>query len=67
MAGLSLWIGVVVAFVAMCAITPMIASKKNRPPALWFVLGLLFNPIALVILLRLPSPSPASWQANTGS
>jgi len=37
----------------------LIAYRKNRSPWLWFVLGLLFNPVALVILLFRPSlPRP---------
>ena len=32
-----------------------IASRKNRSVVNWVILGLMFNPIAFVVLLFLPS------------
>ena len=59
MAVMSFWHWMAVAAVVMCAATPWIAYKKNRPAGVWFVLGLLTNPIAFVVLLFLPSrPRP---------
>jgi hypothetical protein len=51
------------------ALNPCIASRKNRSPGLWFVLGLLFNPVACLVLLFRPAlplapyrPPPASGE-----
>jgi hypothetical protein len=56
---LSFWHWVAVAVLVMCAVTPWIAYKKNRPVFLWFALGVLTNPIAFVVLLFLRSlPRP---------
>jgi hypothetical protein len=38
-------------------LNPWIAYRKNRSPWLWFVLGVLFNPVAFVVLLFRPSLS----------
>src|SRR5262249_24124058 len=59
MADLSIWQWLAIAVVASVVLNPWIAYKKTRPMWLWFALGVLFNPIALVILLFLPSlPRP---------
>ncbi len=39
----------------MCALTPVIAYRKNRSAVWWFVLGLMFNPVAVMVLLCLPA------------
>ncbi|HEX4554800.1 MAG TPA: hypothetical protein VH249_12485 [Xanthobacteraceae bacterium] len=52
---LSLWELIVIGVLVLCAVTPVIAYKKNRSAVLWFVLGLMFNPVALVVLLCLPA------------
>jgi hypothetical protein len=54
MAGLSFWHWAAIALLATVVLNPLIAYKKNRPVFLWFGLGVLFNPIALVVLLSLP-------------
>jgi len=36
----------------------MIASRKNRSVAGWVILGLMFNPIVLIILSFLPDRAP---------
>jgi hypothetical protein len=58
MTGLSIWLCVAAAFIATCVLNPWIASRKNRSALLWFVLGLLFNPIAFFILLFRPALPP---------
>jgi hypothetical protein len=56
---LSFWHWMAIAVLAMCALTPLIAYKKNRPVFLWFALGVLAGPIAFVVLLFLPTlPRP---------
>ena len=56
---MSFWHWMMVAAVVMYAATPWIAYKKNRPAGVWFVLGLLANPIAFIVLAFLPSrPRP---------
>jgi uncharacterized membrane protein HdeD (DUF308 family) len=66
MTGLSIWLWLAIAVLASMVLNPWIAYRKNRSPWLWFVLGLLFNPVALVILLfrpalpRLPYRPPAA-------
>jgi hypothetical protein len=32
----------------------LIANRKNRSVAVWVILGLMFNPVAFVVLLFLP-------------
>jgi hypothetical protein len=51
----SLWQLILIGLLVICAVTPVIAYKKNRSAVLWFVLGLMFNPVALVVLLCLPA------------
>ena len=59
MTGLSIWLWIAIAVLATCVLNPWIAYRKNRSPWLWFVLGLLFNPVALVVLLFRPTlPRP---------
>jgi hypothetical protein len=59
MTGLSIWLWLAIAVIATMVLNPWIAYRKNRSPGLWFVLGLLFNPVALVVLLFRPTlPRP---------
>jgi hypothetical protein len=59
---LSLWQLILIGLLVLCAVTPLIAYKKNRSAVLWFVLGLMFNPLALVVLLCLPArPREPYW------
>jgi len=59
MTGLSIWLWLAIAVLATMVLNPWIAFRKNRSPWLWFVLGLLFNPVAFVILLFRPTlPRP---------
>jgi len=55
MQALSFWHWLLIGFLVICAVTPVIAHKKNRSAVLWFVLGLMFNPVALVVLFCLPA------------
>ena len=43
--------------IGLLVATGMLASKKGRSVPLWIVLGILFNPIALIILLCLSNDS----------
>ena len=36
----------------------MIASRKNRSLVGWIILGLMFNPVVLIILSFLPDRAP---------
>ena len=59
MTDLSIWQWAAIAVLVTVVLNPFIARRKNRSAWLWFVLGLLFNPIAFVILLFLPAePNP---------
>ncbi len=59
MTGLSIWLWLAIAVLATMALNPWIAYRKNRSPWLWFWLGVLFNPVAFVVLLFRPSlPRP---------
>jgi hypothetical protein len=62
MPDMSIWLWMAVAVVVMCAVTPWIAYAKNRSALLWLVLGLMFNPIAFVILLFLPALPRQSYR-----
>src|SRR5262249_52464825 len=53
--GLSIWHWLVLAVIATIVANGFIARHKGRSVAGWVVLGLLFNPIAFVVLLCLPS------------
>jgi hypothetical protein len=62
MTGLSIWIWLAIAVLAACVLNPWIAYKKNRSAWLWFVLGLLFNPVAFVVLLFRPTLPRAPYR-----
>jgi len=55
MAEASIWQWTAIAVLVTVALNPFIARRKNRSAWLWLVLGVLFNPIACVILLFLPA------------
>ena len=55
MLGLSIWHWLLLlAVLVMTVATGVIASRKNRSVAGWVILGLMFNPIALIMLSFLP-------------
>jgi hypothetical protein len=59
MTGWSIWLWAAIAVLATIVLNPWIAYRKNRSPWLWFVLGVLFNPVAFVVLLFRPAlPRP---------
>lgn len=66
MASLSIWLLLAIAVLVTIVLNPWIAYRKNRSPWMWLVLGLLFNPVAFVVLLfrptlpRLPYRPPAA-------
>jgi hypothetical protein len=55
MGGLSIWHWLIIVVLAMTVANGFIASRKNRSVVNWVILGLMFNPIAFVVLLFLPS------------
>ena len=54
------WQWAAIALLASVVLNPWIAHRKNRSPWLWFVLGVLFNPAAFIVLLFRPTLSPAA-------
>ena len=59
MLGLSIWHWLLLAVVlGMTVATGMIASRKNRSLVGWIILGLMFNPVVLIILSFLPDRAP---------
>ena len=55
MSGLSIWLWLLFVVLAMVIANGFIAHRKGRSVIGWVILGLMFNPIAFVILLNLPS------------
>jgi hypothetical protein len=55
MDGLSFWHWLLVIVLVTPVANGIIAHRKNRWVAGWVILGLMFNPVALVVLLFLPS------------
>ena len=55
MDGLSFWHWLIVLVLVSVVANGIIAHRKNRWVAGWVILGLMFNPVALVVLLFLPS------------
>jgi hypothetical protein len=55
MNGLSIWHWLIIIVLAMTVANGFIASRKNRSVVGWVILGVMFNPIAFVVLLFLPS------------
>ena len=59
MLGLSIWHWVLLAVVLVMAVaTGVIAFRKNRSVAGCVILGLMFNPVVLIVLLFLPDHAP---------
>ncbi|MFY9895316.1 MAG: hypothetical protein WAK63_14420 [Xanthobacteraceae bacterium] len=59
MLGLSIWHWLLLAVVlAMTVATGMIAHRKNRSVTGWVIIGLMFNPVVLIILPFLPDRGP---------
>jgi hypothetical protein len=54
MSGISFWHWMIIAVLLMTVGNGLIAYQKNRSVAAWVILGLMFNPIAFVVLLFLP-------------
>ncbi len=52
---LTLWEWLLILVVAMAAANGFIARAKSRSVLGWIILGLMFNPIAFIVLLFLPS------------
>lgn len=55
MEGLSIWNWLLIVVLVTTVANGIIAIRKNRSVAGWVILGLMFNPVALVILVFLPS------------
>ncbi len=55
MTDISIWHWLLIVLLLTVVANGAIAQRKGRWVAGWAVLGLLFNPIALVVLLCLPS------------
>ena len=64
MGSISIWHWLLIVVLVMTVANGIIAHSKSRWVAGWVILGLMFNPIAFVVLLFLPSrridlPPPA--------
>jgi hypothetical protein len=59
MTDLSKWHLLIIILLLMTCGNGVIASRKNRSVVGWVILGLMFNPIAFVVLLFLPSVATA--------
>lgn len=59
-----MWL-LVFAWLFMAAITAGIARDKGRDTFGWFLIGLLFGPIALLIAVVMPSPDTRSTHAGS--
>jgi hypothetical protein len=55
MDGLSIWHWLLIVVLVTMVANGVIASRKHHSVAGWVILGLMFNPVALVVLLFLPS------------
>ena len=55
MSNLSVWHWILIVLLLTIPANGIIANHKGRSVAGWVILGLMFNPIALVVLLFLPS------------
>lgn len=59
MLGLSIWHWILLGIVLIMTVaTGMIAHRKNRSVRGWLFLGLIFNPVVLIVLLSLPGLAP---------
>ena len=52
---MNFWLWLLIVLLLTIVANGVIAQRKGRSVAGWVVLGLLFNPITLVVLLCLPS------------
>jgi hypothetical protein len=57
----SIWLWLAWAVVALSVANAFVAHRKRRSPTLWFVLGLMFNPITFFVLLYLPPRERAPY------
>ncbi len=72
---MTLWEWLLVVMLATVVANGLIARAKSRSVFGWVILGLMFNPVALVVLLFLPSntillpsaSSPAKGTASAGT
>jgi hypothetical protein len=55
MDGLSIWHWLLIIVLVTTVANGIIAYRKNRSVAGWVILGLMFNPVAFVVLLFMPS------------
>jgi hypothetical protein len=55
MGGLSIWHWMLIVVLITTVANGIIAHRKGRWVAGWVILGLMFNPVAFVVLLCLPS------------
>jgi hypothetical protein len=55
MGGISIWQWLLIIVLVTTVADGVIAKSKNRWVLGWVILGLMFNPIAFVVLLFLPS------------
>jgi len=55
MGSVSIWQWLIVVVLVSVVVNGIIARKKRRSLAGWVILGLMFNPVALIVLLFLPS------------
>jgi hypothetical protein len=55
MGGISIWQWLLIVVLVTTVANGVIAHRKNRWVLGWVILGLMFNPIAFVVLLFLPS------------
>ena len=62
MSSLSIWNWLIIVVLLTIVANGIIAHRKNRWVAGWVILGFMFNPVALIVLLFLPSckPTPKS-------
>ena len=58
---MSIWLWLALAVVALSIVNGIIARWKHRSAILWFVLGLMFNPIPFFVLLYLPARQRAPY------
>lgn len=57
---MEIWIGLIVIWVACGGFAAYLASEKSRSGAAWFLLGLLFGPLALIAAAGVPSADVAA-------
>lgn len=55
-----MWLIGVFALVAVAAITSLVAERKGQRPGMWFLLGLLFPVLALIVAAVVVDPREES-------